>query len=428
MDYSQALTKIHSLDKFGSRPGLDRINKLFDILGDDLLSQKFIHIAGTNGKGSTSIMLSHILEKAGYKVGLFISPYITDFRERIQINNNLVSKKELTSAIEYMSPILDELSEQGIIITEFEFLTAVSFYIFKKNNCDIIVCETGLGGLLDSTNLIKAPLCSVLTKIDLDHTAILGDTIEEICMQKCGIIKENRITVSALQSDKCNAIINEQAKLKHNKLYTADAVTLTDVSLGLHSTEFCYDGDTISMSLIGKHQVDNARTAIATLNSLKENNLIDFSKENLKEGFKSANNPARFELLNNDPIVILDGAHNTNGITAFKKATERFIQGKRLLILGMLSDKDVESSVALLDGMFDMVIVTDVNNPRNLDCYKLADICKPHFDRVLIQSNPCSAFDTAYQIAKDNDYSISICGSLYLAGEIRPYILEKLRK
>lgn len=428
MTYEQALEKIHSLDKFGSRPGLDRIQKLFDMLGSDLLSQKFIHVAGTNGKGSVCQMVSSVLNKAGYKTGLFISPYITDFRERIQINNELISKRELTDAVEYIFPMLEELSKDNIVITEFEFLTAVAFYIYKKNNCDIIVCETGLGGLLDSTNLIKSPLCCVLTKIDLDHTAILGDTIEEITHQKCGIIKDGTITITAIQNDESMRIIKDTAKRFNSKLYCAQDIEFENISLSINNTKFDYNSSTFTLPLIGEHQADNAKTAICTLNALKENGVIDFTTAMLQDGLKSAQNPARFELLCCEPTVILDGAHNVNGITAFKDATTRFTDKKRVLLIGMLKDKDVESSVSLLQGLFDIVVVTDVSNPRNLDCYELADICRKYFNKVVVSSNPINAFDTAYTIALDNDYCLCICGSLYLAGEIRPHIINKLKK
>ena len=428
MTYDKALEKIHSLDKFGSRPGLDRISALFEMLGDDLLEQKFIHVAGTNGKGSTCQMISRVLKESGYKTGLFISPYITDFCERIQINNEMVKRDVLAKAVEHLCPMLDKLNEQGIIITEFEFLTAVAFYIFKHENCDIIVCETGLGGLLDSTNLIKKPLCSVLTKIDLDHVAILGDTIELITEQKCGIIKENSITVSAIQNEISSEIIEDTAKSKNNKLYLAEDVQFSDISMSIDGSSFTYSDLRLSLPLIGEHQLDNAKTAIATLNALKENGLINFTDADLKNGLAKAQNPARFEILCKSPVVVLDGAHNVNGMTAFKNATQQFTEGKRALLVGMLEDKDVDSSLSLIKGMFDVAIVTDVPNPRNMDCYKLADICKKYFDKVIVCSNPKSAFDTAYTLSVDNDYSLLICGSLYLAGELRPHILEKLEK
>ncbi len=427
MTYEQALNKIHSLDKFGSRPGLDRIEKLFNMLDPTLLEQKFIHVAGTNGKGSVCQMISHVLTQSGYKTGLFISPYITDFEERIQINNELISKDELTKAVQDLFPLVEKLSEEGVIITEFEFLTALSFYVYKQNGCDIIVCETGLGGLLDSTNLIKKPLCSVLTKIDLDHTAILGDTIEEITAQKCGIIKENSITVTAQQNEISHKIIEETASKKHNAFYDADSVEFSDVSLSLYSTDFTYNGEKLCLPLVGEHQLDNAKTAICTLETLRENGLITYTIDDLVKGFAKANNPARFELLSKSPVVVLDGAHNVNGVTAFKNATQRFVEQKKALIVGMLKDKDVEQSLSLLKGMFELVVVTDVNNPRNLDCYDLSDICKKYFEKVVVISDPKTAFDTAYTICKNNDMALLICGSLYLAGEMRPHILDKVK-
>ncbi len=427
MTYEQTLEKIHSLDKFGSRPGLERIAMLFEILGDDLLTQKFIHVAGTNGKGSTCQMLSRVLHECGLKTGLFISPYITDFRERIQINNELIEKQELCDAVAHLTPMLDKLNGQGVIITEFEFLTAVAFYIFKKNDCDIIVCETGLGGLLDSTNLIESPLCSVLTRIDLDHTAILGDTIELVTEQKCGIIKENCVTVSSLQNEVSERIIEQTAKDKHNRLYLAKDIEFSDINLSINGCDFVYDNEKFSIPLVGEHQLENAKTAIATLLALKDNGLVDFTFDNLKNGFEKSTNPARFELMSKRPLVILDGAHNVNGMTAFKNAVEKNSNGKRALLIGMLKDKDVSSSLSLLKGMFDVAVVTDVPNPRNMDCYELCDICKKYFDKVVVCSTPRPAFDLALTIAKDNDMSLFVCGSLYLAGELRPHIIEKLK-
>ncbi len=426
MTYEEALSKIHSLDKFGSRPGLDRISTLFSMLDDTLLRQKFIHVAGTNGKGSVCQMISNVLRESGYKVGLFISPYITEFLERIQINNRMIERKTFTDAVEYIFPLVEKLNDEGIIITEFEFLTAVAFYIFKQSGCDIIVCETGLGGLLDSTNLIKSPLCSVLTKIDLDHTAILGDTIELVAHQKCGIIKENSITVSSKQEKCVEDIIRKTASDKSNKLYLSDSIDISDVSLSLEKTQFNYKGKIIKLRLIGEHQIENAKTAICTLSALRENNIIDFDDTQMIQGLNKAVNEARFELLHNNPTVVLDGAHNVNGMTAFKNATQRFVKEKRVLLLGMLKDKDVENALKLLKGLFEVVVVTDVPNVRNLDCYELADICKKYFDKVIVSSNSENAFDTAYTLTKDNDYSLCICGSLYLAGELRPYILNKL--
>lgn len=425
MTYEQALSTIHSLDKFGSRPGLERINELFSMLDPTLLEQKFIHIAGTNGKGSVCQMISSVLSSANYKVGLFVSPYITDFCERIQINNEMISHDMLVDAVEHIYPLVEKLNEKGTIITEFEFITAVAFYIYKQENCDIIVCETGLGGLLDSTNLIKKPLCSVLSKIDIDHTAVLGDTIEQIAEQKCGIIKDDSITITASQDECVLDIIKDTANSKSNKLYLADDIHFTDVRTSLEGAQFVYNGTTICHCLVGEHQVDNAKVALCTLKALSDNGIISISDDDIKNGFLKVTNPARFEVLCKSPLVVLDGAHNVNGMTAFKNAVERYSKGKRVLLIGMLCDKEIEKALSVIESLFDVVVCTDVPSPRNLDCYELSDIMRKHFDKVVVQSNPKAAFDTALQIAKDNDCSLFVAGSLYLAGNIRPHIIDK---
>ena len=212
MTYENALEKIHSLLTFGSRPGLDRILTLLDRMGNPQDKLKYIHVAGTNGKGSVCAMLSSVLVASGYKTGLFISPYITDFRERIQINNAMISKEELVSAVENTFPLVEQLQSEGIVITEFEYVNALQFYIHSKANCDIVVLETGMGGLLDCTNVIKAPLCSVITTIGLDHTAVLGDTIEKIAEQKCGIIKSGSYAVTSTQDNLAMQIIESTAR------------------------------------------------------------------------------------------------------------------------------------------------------------------------------------------------------------------------
>ena len=340
MTYENAVEKIHSLLTFGSRPGLDRMRILLGRLGNPQDKLKFIHIAGTNGKGSVCAMLSSALVAAGYKTGLFISPYITDFRERIQINNCMVSESVLTDAVEKTFPIIEQLREEGTIITEFEYVNALQFYIHANADCDIVVLETGMGGLLDCTNTIKSPLCAVITTIGLDHTAILGDTIEKIAQQKCGIFKPDSIA----------------------------------------------------------------------------------------NGFAKAVNPARLELLSEKPIVLLDGAHNPNGIEALKSAIQKFLPNKYIIaITGMLADKDVSTSVKLLDGVFDRVYTVPVHNPRAMHPAKLMQKYAKFVDDTVTFESAEHAFDMAFEQAEKTDCAVVICGSLYLAGEIRPYIINKIK-
>ncbi len=415
MTYTEALAVIHSLDRFGSRPGLDRVRQLFDRV-PGLLDQRFIHIAGTNGKGSVSAMLSAILTAAGHTTGLFISPYITEFCERIQINGVPVSRQELADAVAFFCPILHSLNDQGIIITEFEFITAVAFYLFRQHGCDIIVCEVGMGGLLDSTNLIQCPLCAVITRIDLDHTAILGDTVDAIAYQKCGIIKEDSVTVTARQRDDAMAVIEASAGAKHTPLYRAEDIRLDQVEHTLSGTRFTYHGERMTLPLLGTYQDDNLRCALAVYEVLRAP--LSLCVDHLRQGLSNVRHPARFELLSREPYIVLDGAHNPGGLLAFASSVKTYFgDRRRTLIIGMLADKDID--VELLDKLFTRVIATDVDNPRALPAEDLAERLRCCYPDVEVIHSPRQALDRAKRYGDD----IFICGSLYLAGEIRPYLL-----
>lgn len=428
MTYENALEKIHSLLSFGSRPGLDRILSLLDRMGNPQDKLKYIHVAGTNGKGSTCAMLSSTLVAAGYKTGLFISPYITDFRERIQINNEMISKEMLANAVEETFPMIEKLQSEGIIITEFEYVNALEFYIHEKENCDIVVLETGMGGLLDCTNVIKPPLCSVITTIGLDHTAILGDTIEKISAQKCGIIKSGSIAVTSKQTENAMKVIEQTAERLNVPLMKSESVNIDVTSETLEGSDFEYNGKKIHLNLAGNHQLENAKTALAAIESVRQRGLLEISDDDISEGFAKAVNPARFELLSKNPVVILDGAHNSNGIEALKNAVSNFLDGEKITcVMGMLADKDIDSSIKLLDGVFESVYTVPVDNPRAISSEELAEKCKGYFKNVTSFDSAEKAFDSAFEDAKKNGGAVLICGSLYLAGEIRPYTLDKVK-
>ena len=428
MTYENALEKIHSLLSFGSRPGLDRILSLLDRMGNPQDKLKYIHVAGTNGKGSTCAMLSSVLVASGYKTGLFISPYITDFSERIQINNEMISKETLANAVEETFPLIEKLQSEGIIITEFEYVNALEFYIHAKENCDVVVLETGMGGLLDCTNVIKPPLCSVITTIGLDHTAILGDTIEKIAAQKCGIIKSGSVAVTSEQAENAMIVIEQTAEKLNVPLVKSESVNLNLTSETLEGSDFEYNGRKIHINLAGKHQLENAKTALAAIESVRQRGLLNITDDDISVGFSKAVNPARFELLSKNPVVILDGAHNPNGIEALKNAVRNFLDGKKITcVMGMLADKDIDSSIKLLDGVFETVYTVPVDNPRAISSNELAEKCKGYFKSVTSFDSVEKAFDGAFEDAEKNGGAVVICGSLYLAGEIRPYILEKVK-
>ncbi len=415
-----AIEKIHSLDKFGSRPGLDRIKKFLDILGNPQDKLRFVHVAGTNGKGSVCRLLSSVLTEAGYKTGLFISPYIVDFRERIQINNELIEEKALEDAVERTFPILQRLRDEGCVITEFEYVMALEFLIHSEAQCDVVVLETGMGGLLDCTNVIKPPLCTVITKIGLDHTAVLGDTIERIAEQKCGIIKSGSIVVTSTQRAEAMAVIERTCEDKNVPLIKSESLDVSVLGESLSGTTLGYKGLNLSLKLLGNHQIENAKTALATIEQLRQQ--FDITDKNIIDGFSVTTNPARFELLSENPAIVLDGAHNPDGIEAFINAYKKYFGDKRaVLILGMLSDKDSKSSVKLLRGLFSTVYTVPVDNPRTLSSLALAAECEEYFSEVKVFDSPFEAFDAALGSGKP----VVIAGSLYLAGQIRKYIIDK---
>ena len=428
MTYTEALNKIHSLLTFGSRPGLDRVRELLRRMGDPQDKLRYIHVAGTNGKGSVCAMLSAILVAAGYKTGLFISPYITDFRERIQINNAMVSEEVLTDAVEKTFPLIEQLRAEGIVITEFEYVNALEFYIHAQADCDIVVLETGMGGLLDCTNVIRPPLCAVITTIGLDHTAILGDTIAAIAEQKCGIFKSGSLAVTSAQCEEAMRVIAGTAAAKHIPLIKSSSVSLELRDITLGGSEFLYQGAPILLRLAGDYQLENARTALAAIEVLTLNGELDISPEDIRRGLFNAVNPARLETLCGSPLVLLDGAHNPNGIGALKQAIDRFLEGKKILcVLGMLADKDIDSALRLLDGVFEAIYTVPIDNPRALAPDLLAEKCRSHAAEVRAFDSAELAFDTAFERAERENAAVLVCGSLYLAGSIRPYILTHVK-
>lgn len=428
MNYNEALSKINSLLLFGSRPGLDRIMKLLSAMGNPQDKLKYVHIAGTNGKGSTSKMISATLTASGYKTGLFISPYIIEFRERMQIDGNMISESELVSCVEETYPLIEELKSQGIIITEFEYITAIAFKWYAESGCDIVVLETGLGGTLDSTNVVKDTLVSVITSISYDHTAILGNTLEEIASQKGGIIKANSNTVYHRQGSASDTVIADMAEKMHNRLFYADDLLLTVTEQNIHHTKFIYNDTEITIHLIGNHQIKNAKLALNALEALRSYCGFSISNKNIVEGFAKAKMPARLELLCKEPVVLIDGAHNPNGMEALAVAIKQYLANKKIVcIMGMLKDKDSNSSLEYLDGLIDAVITLEPDNPRKQTKEDLAEKAVKFFDIVYPMDSFTGAVEKALDMAGDNGV-VLVCGSLYLASQLRPLILRCLKK
>ena len=399
MRYNDALGYVHSLYKFGSRPGLERITQLLEAVGNPQDSLKYVHVAGTNGKGSVCAMTAKILESAGYKVGLYTSPFVLSFRERIQINGKFIPKRALAA-------LAKKLIDTGIVVTEFEFITALAFMYFKSQRCDFVVLETGLGGRLDATNVIKMPLVCVITSISLDHTSVLGDTVEQITAEKCGIIKEGCKVVSSAQSEQAMSVIKQKAK---DVIVPAAYKTLQS---DFDGQRFIYKDKEYTTALLGEHQIENAITAIETVKASG----INISECNISEGLQKVFHPARMELIRKEPLLSLDGAHNPSGA----KALEKLIKGKKLCaIVGVMADKDYGQVLECTAPHFEKIVtVTVKENPRSLSAEELAAAVKPY------NNNVCAAESYEQAIKMIGNEPCVVYGSLYLASAIRPLLFD----
>lgn len=384
MNYKETLKYINDTPKFSKILGNDELIKLLDALGNPQDELSFIHIAGTNGKGSVSAMTASILEKAGYKTGLFTSPFIEEFNERIQINGENISDETLA---EIATQVRDAIHTLGIEISVFAQITAMAFLYFAKEKCDIVVLEVGLGGKLDATNVIKTAKATVITKIGLDHTEWLGDTLAKIAEEKCGIIKYNvPVFTCENQPDEALAVIKSCAK---NQSANLTICPKTDMRT----------------SLIGEFQKENAGICVKLCKSL------GIDDETISQGLKNTKWPARFEFLKEN--LIIDGGHNPDGIEALVdslKALDKDI----IFVVAMMEDKNIADSAMMLSEFSKTVITTQLNIPR---CMKAKDLAN-HFPSATVCENPETAVEMALSMA-ESDKIVCVCGSLYLAGEVR---------
>ncbi|NCC86724.1 MAG: bifunctional folylpolyglutamate synthase/dihydrofolate synthase [Clostridia bacterium] len=427
MNYDESLKYIHSLLKFGVVPGLERIKALLHMLGNPQDQLKFVHVAGTNGKGSVCTMSANILQHAGYKTGLFTSPYVIDFCERIQIDGNMIGHSELARLVTTTRSMIEELARQELQPTEFEVITAIAMKYFAMQKCDIVVLETGLGGRLDSTNIIGTPLASIITCISLDHTEILGNTIEKIATEKCGIIKQNGTTICyPCQLPMAMKVIESSVHKQNNQLVLGCLSEIIVKKSTIKGTILNWNGIEINLNLVGEHQVLNASTAISAMIELGKKG-FNINRANIKYGIENTTIPARFEVLSIDPIVILDGGHNSDGIDSFVSSVKKLLpKQKKIFIMGTMADKDYEFTIQRVARAADEFIATTPSNPRALHACTACEIASAFCKKTAAISSPKDAITYAFFQAKTHGYAIIICGSLYLAGDVRDIILKKL--
>lgn len=398
MEYSEAIDYIHSILKFGSKLGLENITELMRRLGNPQDKIKTVHVAGTNGKGSTSAVLAEILRRQGYKTGLFTSPYIEDFCERMRIDGENISHEKLAELTETVRRCCDEMTADGFNHpTEFEVVTAIGFLYFA--DCDYAVIEVGLGGRLDATNVLKAPLLSVITLIDYDHMEYLGETLSEIAFEKCGIIKPGVPVVTYPEQPK---EVLEVIK---------DTCAERGCSLEIAESTDKYKTYPIKPSLFGAHQLKNMQTVMAAVSVLKEIG-VEISDKAVLSGIERTEFIGRFEFI--DDNIVIDGAHNPSGVRALCDCLEAASCDRLIIVCGMLADKNYTECAEMFKKTGDVLIATEPDNPRKLSAERFAEALSTdlYFD------NPSDAVNYAKAIAREGDL-ICVCGSLYLIGEIR---------
>ena len=412
MNFNQSVEYIHSLLAFGIKPGLERISMLLDLLRNPQDKLKIIHVAGTNGKGSTSTMISDMLIADGHKTGLFTSPYVIDFCERIQINGSNVSKDLFAECVTAVREKIEELNKKDIIITEFEAITVSAFLCFLKAECEYVVLEAGLGGRFDATNVVKKPEAVVITSISLDHIAILGDTIEKIAFEKCGIIKENvPVITSSNQHRDALKVIAETCENKSCSLIITNPHKTEILDDSICGTLFAYDENVYKTKLTGNHQLENA------VNAIECARVLNLSENVIAQGIENTRMIARMEIIGEKPLIIRDGGHNEGCAEALYNFLKKYNVQNINMLIGLMADKDVEGYVGKIAPLCKSVVTVTPTNPRALNGEDLKTITEKYCDDVKFINNPQEGYKYILSNTKE-DEAILVCGSFYMMSDI----------
>ncbi|NFI03593.1 bifunctional folylpolyglutamate synthase/dihydrofolate synthase [Clostridium botulinum] len=433
MNYEEAMNYISSVGRFGSNYGLKRTYRLLELLGEPQKKLKLVHIAGTNGKGSTTSMITAILMGMGYKVGMYTSPYLEEFEERIQINGKNIPKNKLTELINIVKEAVDKVIKEGYEHpTEFEILTTVMYLYYYNEKVDYAVIEVGLGGELDSTNVIT-PIVSVITSISFDHMNILGNSLYEIAMQKAGIIKEEIPVVVYPQNNEAMRAIVEKAKIAKSTVYEIDSNSGTFIEVKhedkLYQKVKIYTGKelyNVNLPLMGEHQILNLSVALTTIEVLCERESLILNKELIENSIESVKWKGRLEVLNKKPLIVMDGAHNIEGIKMLKNNVKKYFKYSNIfLLLGILADKQVEEMIKEITPMaYKIYALTSHSDRAELNTELKDHILKYNKNTIALDSYE-DAMKTVLSEATSEDL-ILISGSLYMIGDMRKIITQKI--
>ena len=416
MNYTEALEYIHGVSWTFCKPGLERITALCEALGNPQDSLRFVHVAGTNGKGSFCSMISSALTEAGLKVGLYTSPYILEFNERMRIGDTSIPNDTLARLTEKIKPIADAMSDKP---TEFELITAIALDYFREEQVDVVILECGMGGRLDSTNVISTPVLSVITGIALDHTAFLGDTVAAIAKEKAGIIKKGVPVLYGGDDDEAAAVIKTKAEAQGSAYHRTDYSKLAIDSMTLGGTVFCYKNRSdLQISLLGGYQPKNASLVLDALDILAPH-FPALTEDTIRRGLMKARWMARFEAISHDPILIFDGAHNPQGINAAVAGIKSYFPGQSLVaISGVLRDKDYTAIANKIAEIASDAFTITPDNPRALSAEKYANELSKFGTNATATSGIDEAVALAFSLAKREKKTIVCLGSLYTYADV----------
>lgn len=426
----RAIEKIHEFSKLGSVLGLERMTELLSLLGDPQDQLKVIHVAGTNGKGSVCRYIYSVLLEEGYKTGIYISPFIENFNERIEIDQVCINDEDLAAYTDRVLEAVSIMIKEGLQSpTEFEVITALALLYFKEKACDYVVLEVGLGGSGDSTNVCREPLMTVITSISMDHMDRLGNTIEEIAAEKAGIIKDGCPVVTSASDARALRVIERTAEEHKSMFFETTNLPIRITEEGISGS--CFDVDVqgvsfegVRIAMAGRHQIDNAVAAMCALSIMEERGDVRVSRRALYAGLAAARQPGRMEVFAEEksPITIIDGAHNPDGAKALKEAIGSFCTDKKILmVIGVLADKDVKGMMDHFTDMTEDFIVTQPDNPRRLKAESLADMLRSRGCTCIEAPDIKQAYKEACQ-RKDKYDVIIYAGSLYMIGKVRTMI------
>ncbi|MEA2086658.1 MAG: folylpolyglutamate synthase/dihydrofolate synthase family protein [Candidatus Caldatribacteriota bacterium] len=433
--YTEALDYIYDLTKYGIKLGLKNISYLLYLLGEPHKKIKIIHVAGTNGKGSTCSLISSILQSDGYKVGLYTSPHLVDFTERIKINQKPISREKVCKLLERIKPYIEKTANTPSYghPTFFEVITSMAFLYFFEEQVDFLVLEVGLGGRLDATNVCE-PLISIITHIDYDHMDKLGNSLEEIAREKGGIIKPEGIVISSNQYEEAYNELKKIADEKNSLIYSVGReinykIVKSDIKGVIFNLKGIYNEyKNLHTPLLGRHQADNAATAITTVEALKIKG-INISQKAIRDGLEKVKWTGRLEIIQNNPTLVLDGAHNPSGVKVARDALkEIFTYHRLILVLAIFADKDYKKMIQILAPNADLIITTRAKSPRAAPPQLIAKEAAQYIDKnkIIITENIPQAINCALSNSKEDDL-ICITGSLYNVGEAKRYFKNKIK-